>query len=64
MLLSAEPRVAYPLPAFDDTNAYLNTSEIAHTVYAPAPGAVDVFVSYRSSWVPDVSVLTRCTNRD
>lgn len=58
VLLSNSPRTASPLPGFDETKAYLHTSEISHTVYAEVPGAIDVFVAYQSSWVRTVSTFS------
>ncbi|VDC05042.1 unnamed protein product [Peniophora sp. CBMAI 1063] len=52
VLLSPDARIASDLPAYDETEALLHTSEIAHAKYHAVPGAVDVFISYSSSHVP------------
>lgn len=54
VLLSPATRPASALPRFDETDSPLHTTEIAHTFYREAPGAVDIFISYQSPWVPEV----------
>lgn len=57
VLLSAEPRAALCNPIFDETEACLQNLEIAHTLYKGVPGAVDIYIAYRSTCVPEVSAV-------
>ncbi|VDC00911.1 unnamed protein product [Peniophora sp. CBMAI 1063] len=53
LLLSPNRREALPLPHFDETTTPLQTTEIAHVLYPEFPGAIDIYLAYQSSWIPD-----------